>query len=328
MGQCCSNLSLDGLSEKTDLQKVQIYGPLNCEILQEQDAQQLFQNEVRTQVDLKDLRQQYLIEENDNIEEQRVALPYIKLLTKDVIYKGQWKNKQMDGYGQMLHIPSKTYYCGKFQQGELQGRGFMIYSNGDIYEGSFKNNTAHEYGVFKTIDGQTYKGQWQNGEKHGKGDYQDKYYQYIGNFCRGCKQGEGVLEFYDTFRYKGQFQNNKFQGQGELEYLDGSRRKYIGEYQDNKKSGQGHFIWPLYEYKGQYQDDLRNGQGDIIFNEGIKVSGIFVNGKLHDSQAKIIIGDREIQAQFIDGNIVSQNDELPDQIKTLFSLHDFDEDIN
>ncbi|KAL4431868.1 hypothetical protein ABPG74_012680 [Tetrahymena malaccensis] len=326
MGQCCSDQGLPDLSAKTDLQKIQIYGPADCVILDNEQVQQKFNDEIKIQINLDEYKKKYLIEEKDNIQYQRVALPYLKLKC-GLVYKGQWKNKKMDGYGQIIIPSSKVYYCGEFEQGIVQGSGIIIHSNGDIYEGNFKNFAADKYGEFKGVNGEQYKGQWQNDQKHGRGVYQDQLYKYEGDFERGIKQGQGTLEFYDVFKYKGSFQNNMFEGNGELEYLDGSKRKYIGEFNQNKKSGNGHFIWPLCEYKGQYQDDQRNGMGEIQFVEGIKVSGMFVNGQLNDDNAKIHIGDNEIQAKFTNGIIVSDNGGLSDQIKQLFILNDFDENI-
>ncbi|KAL4469193.1 hypothetical protein ABPG72_008933 [Tetrahymena utriculariae] len=328
MGQCCSSQNLPDLINKTDLNdsmKVQIYGPADCEILGEQDDQQILENEIRINVNLMEYKNKYLIEVADNIGEQRVFLPYLKLQKNGVIYKGQWKNKQMDGYGQII-IPSKAYYCGKFEKGKLQGSGVVIHSNGDIYEGTLKNGAADEFGKFKTITGEKYEGYWKNDQKHGKGVFQSTLYKYDGHYDRGQKQGSGELEIYHLFKYTGSFQNNMFQGEGEITYLDGSQRKYKGSFNNNRKSGQGCFTWPSCEYEGSYKDDLRNGLGEINFKEGTKVSGMFVNGYLN-GEATILKGENNSKAQFINGEF-NENNKLSDEIKKLFILNDFDEDIH
>ena len=45
----------------------------------------------------------------------------------------------------------------------------MIYNNGDMYIGEWKDNKACGYGEFYHVDGAEYKGYWENDKQHGKG---------------------------------------------------------------------------------------------------------------------------------------------------------------
>lgn len=36
----------------------------------------------------------------------------------------------------------------------------MIFENGDVYEGDFKDNKLEGYGILKTCDGDKYEGEW------------------------------------------------------------------------------------------------------------------------------------------------------------------------
>jgi hypothetical protein len=52
--------------------------------------------------------------------------------------------------------------------------------------------------------------------------YENKYFQYKGDFERGVKHGEGVLLMRDGSRYEGEFQDGEINGQGERTYPDGT----------------------------------------------------------------------------------------------------------
>ena len=38
----------------------------------------------------------------------------------------------------------------------------FLWPNGDMYEGNYKNDLRHGYGVFTNPDGMKYEGMWEN----------------------------------------------------------------------------------------------------------------------------------------------------------------------
>lgn len=58
----------------------------------------------------------------------------------------------------------------------------MIYSNGDIYEGSWLNDLKHGYGILEKKNGDKYYGHWNIGLKEGQGYY---YYSSTGKIYLG-----------------------------------------------------------------------------------------------------------------------------------------------
>ena len=42
----------------------------------------------------------------------------------------------------------------------MEGYGKYLYSNGDVFEGNWKNNRANGSGKFFTIKGYSYDGEW------------------------------------------------------------------------------------------------------------------------------------------------------------------------
>ena len=51
----------------------------------------------------------------------------------------------------------------------MENYGIINYSNGDIYEGEFKNGIAEGYGVINYLNGEKYQGEWKNGKAEGFG---------------------------------------------------------------------------------------------------------------------------------------------------------------
>ena len=66
------------------------------------------------------------------------------------------------------------------------GFGIYHYSNGDVYEGDWKNNMQHGRGKYYFTDGFTYEGEWKEHQIHGTGKYLDlKKFGFFGEFRDG-----------------------------------------------------------------------------------------------------------------------------------------------
>lgn len=49
------------------------------------------------------------------------------------------------------------------------GKGRIIYSSGEVYEGEWKNDKFHGHGIYYDVDGSTYTGEWADDTHHGYG---------------------------------------------------------------------------------------------------------------------------------------------------------------
>lgn len=79
------------------------------------------------------------------------------------------------------------------------GRGTIVFTNGDKYEGPFKDGNMHGLdAVFTRSDGRgKYKGEFQNNKRHGHGEYKTKSRFYVGQFESGKRHGEGSQYYLD-----------------------------------------------------------------------------------------------------------------------------------
>jgi hypothetical protein len=89
-------------------------------------------------------------------------------------------------------------YTGEFdEKGHKNGYGEIVYKNGDVYEGDWKDDRKHGYGKMKYSNGNFYEGDWKNDRKHGFGmmNYSDGN-TYEGDWVEDMRHRIGKL--YDT----------------------------------------------------------------------------------------------------------------------------------
>ena len=58
-------------------------------------------------------------------------------------------------------------YSGAWNEGKKNGYGIQTWTDGDKYEGQFKNNLMHGQGVYSFASGTVHSGAWERGNKHG-----------------------------------------------------------------------------------------------------------------------------------------------------------------
>lgn len=80
----------------------------------------------------------------------------VRKLSKDRYYQGEYDSddNEITGSGAL------AYPDGSLYEGIDGGPGRLIHSNGDYYEGEWRDGEAEGEGTFTKVDGQTYKGEW------------------------------------------------------------------------------------------------------------------------------------------------------------------------
>ncbi len=117
-------------------------------------------------------------------------LPVKRAATEDFQYEGNFMGSRLKGKGHLLtkegdlfvctfddglakgvgavYYASGNYFFGRMNFGEMQD-GKLIFADGAIYIGSFKNGKRHGRGTFEYKDKSKYEGSWQNDLEHGIG---------------------------------------------------------------------------------------------------------------------------------------------------------------
>ncbi len=181
----------------------------------------------------------------------------INVVTKKIIYQGNWRYGQYHGRG-TLYQDGDRIYKGEFCQGKFHGNGIMFYpkSYPDLVhkKGKWKHNQFVEGETFYIIGKKEDRVQY-----HGKG-YVDKCNNVVRHGFGSCYDKEGKLSF------SGHWLHNRREGLGKSYHKNGNLA-YDGFWKGNKKENFG----KMYDidgdllYDGQWKNNCMHGYGCCYF---------------------------------------------------------------
>ena len=140
----------------------------------------------------------------DFVQDKRNGKGIFKRMNGDVI-NGVWKDDILL-MGQQRY-PDGVYF-GSFDEKMLpSGKGmFQHDSNGDIYQGNWKDGLQDGWGTFKD-DTSSYVGVWKAGVKTEGTLTYDNGEVYVGTFVDGCKEC-GVMTYLNGDEFSGEFKDS------------------------------------------------------------------------------------------------------------------------
>ena len=155
------------------------------------------------------------------------------------------------------------------------------YSNGDVYEGQWRNNLPDGKGRYIHFNGDEYVGQFVNGRFQGEGEYRFSNGDvYKGGWTNGEMSGDGVMLYQNGNRYSGHWKNGMRDGKGELSYRSGSF--YKGYWVNDERSGKGFSKFANGErYVGDFVHNQPHGYGVRVDSNGNVYRGTFSHGRRH-----------------------------------------------
>lgn len=175
-------------------------------------------------------------------------------------------------------------YEGQWKDGKMNGQGTYKYPDGGVYVGQYKNNIQNGQGTFKYSDGGVYEGQWKDARKNGQGTYTNiNGVKSSGIWVDDELKGKS-LEDLDKLTQSNQTNTECIDGDcenGQGTYKFPSGAVYEGQWKDDKFNGQGTYKWlDGAAYEGEWKDGKKNGQGTYTNPNGVKSSGTWLDGKL------------------------------------------------
>lgn len=202
--------------------------------------------------------------------------------TNGDVYKGEAVDNRIR-HGKGMHQCSNgDYYDGAWKDDKRHGKGKLTYVSGLSYDGEWIDDKANGHGVCVYVDGGKYTGEWKADLKHGWGMFRYATGDvYEGEWVDNVAEGNG------RYTYSGG--NTFFQGK----FLNGSRVKgklvsgdegveYDGEWKDDARHGKGTFHLPgVYKYTGDWKEDERHGVGKCVYADGATYDGEWKSDEKH-----------------------------------------------
>jgi len=136
-------------------------------------------------------------------------------------------------------------------------------------------------GTMNYADGRIYKGQWKDGQWHGRGrtTYPNGD-SYEGEYEGDQRHGIGIYKWNDGRVFQGNFRNDQRNGHGVYRWPDGST--YVGDFQDGKRHGKGTYSFHDGSiYTGEWRRGIRHGTGEYRWVDGRIYKGQWIGGKAH-----------------------------------------------
>ena len=171
--------------------------------------------------------------------------------SKQLKYRGAWKNNLFNGKGTLIYSNGSTY-TGHFFEGAKNGHGHYISSEGFEYIGDWIGGKQTGHAQISYKNGDLYTGRVKDGLRHGRGEF----FQVVTNRnCKGLWSKDVLKENIEItdphWTFKGSFEIAAGTGKGILQYKDGSK------------------------YSGHIIDFRRDGKGTLEFKSGEAISGIW-----------------------------------------------------
>ncbi|KAG6388730.1 hypothetical protein SASPL_150162 [Salvia splendens] len=150
--------------------------------------------------------------------------------------------------------------------------------NGDLYIGTFSNNTPHGSGKYLWEDGCMYEGDWKKGKACGKGKFSwPSGATFEGEFKSGRMEGTGTFISPDGDTYRGSWSGDRKHGYGVKHYSNGDY--YEGQWKRNLQDGRGRYVWSNgNEYIGEWKNGIIHGRGVLVWNNKNRFDGNWENG--------------------------------------------------
>ena len=135
-------------------------------------------------------------------------------------------------------------------------------SNLPACQGSDASRWSNCQGAFNYTNGDRYEGEFRDGKLSGQGTYyfladnEFKGDKYVGELKDGSVYGQGTYTFANGDMYEGEYKDGVSNGQGTYKWANGD--KYVGEWKDNQRTGRGIIYSAIGSIKdsGIYKDNV------------------------------------------------------------------------
>lgn len=173
----------------------------------------------------------------------------LKLQAGDIRFEAEFQAGRVSG--RCIMTTPDVRVDGQCANDQLNGPGTATFTNGNRYEGNFKDSSFNGQGIFSEKNGSRIEGEWLDNHLNGKG--------------RGVYPGIG--------RYEGDFVNGDFEGTGTYYFDDGN--VYEGEWTHNLPNGRGVYHNTTHGLMGTFHRDFAGTWVNGCFAQDILQAHLF-----------------------------------------------------
>lgn len=165
-------------------------------------------------------------------------------------------NKQPDLPVLKYYKCSVGTYSGQYMLGKRHGYGQMVYNDGAVYAGHWRNDLCDGDGVYIGVTGE----------------------MQVGNFREDYLNGVAKINFPNGDVYEGQCLNNVRHGEGTYTWKENSST-YAGEWKDGVRHGKGTYIWAdNANFDGSFENGVLHGRGTYTNKTGHQYQQVWEKG--------------------------------------------------
>jgi len=223
-----------------------------------------------------------------------------------VEYDGAVTNGRANGFGKGK-LSNGNNYEGYWKDNKFYGSGKMVFKNGNVYDGNWENGTRSGEGKMNYASGDVYDGSWKKDALNGKGEYIFKNgNKYTGDFSEGSFNGKGILFYKDSTVYNGDYLMGEQTGSCVYTFKPSDGRSYKGGVLKGYWHGKGMFNYSDGStYTGDWVNGKKHGNGIYTGFNGYRYTGEFANDKKHGYGKYLTV-----KGQYGEGLIDSTNEAL------------------
>jgi len=155
------------------------------------------------------------------------------------------------------------------------GQSTFTFSNGAVYEGSWRVNNIETSGSALLFSGSSTS--TSNPPNASPRSAAPTTSAVPSRQTVKVRHGFGRWSYLGDV-YSGDWLDDGIEGNGEIQFSTGAR--YKGSWVKNRYHGYGEYQWPdQSNYKGEWRENRMNGKGTLILSDGQRWEGIFQNDK-------------------------------------------------
>lgn len=195
-------------------------------------------------------------------------------------FSGYKLNNKFNGFGIYIFTNGQKYE-GNFKDDIRTGKGIFTFKSGDVYTGNWDNDKINGFGKLEYKNGEAYEGNWKDGIKTGKGKLISKTAIIEQNWVNSKQNGESKAQIFKN----GELQYTLFQNYVDDKVIDNNQKViysngdvYEGGWSYSKAKGIAKYTYKNGDIEnGKFESGQRQGLFEFKPKNGKAIKRYYTN---------------------------------------------------